>query len=215
MFGVLPSFQGSLEKLGIGADGVKSTPLSGEPDLLRGPSPEANALIQGSVEATYARFLDIVAKARRKTPQQVDAIAQGRVWDGGTARQLGLIDGFGGMEEAVAKAAAAGQARTTKSVRYIEPPKSVEDELVEMIASDREDDSAAPADAFAVFAEGAQEAARRGAGRNPVAARRPGDPGPLPRMRAGGGYDEQSRAGGLLGGAVRPAYSASAPVRSG
>ena len=152
VFGVLPSFQGSLEKLGIGADGVKSTPLSGEPDLLRGPSPDANALIQASVEATYARFLDIVAKARRKTPQQVDAIAQGRVWDGGTARQLGLIDGFGGMDEAIAKAAQLAKL-DDKGVRYIEPPKSIEDELVEMLASDREDDGAAPADAFAMFAE--------------------------------------------------------------
>jgi protease-4 len=153
VFGVLPSFQGSLAKLGIGADGVKSTPLSGEPDLLRGPSPEANALIQTSVEATYARFLDIVAKARGKTPQQVDAIAQGRVWDGGTARQLGLIDGFGGMDDAVAKAAQLAKL-DDKSVRYIEPPKSVEDELVEMLADDREDDGAAPADAFAMFGEG-------------------------------------------------------------
>ena len=154
VFGVLPSFQGSLDKLGIGADGVKSTPLSGEPDLLRGPSPEANVLIQTSVEATYARFRDIVAKARRKTPQQVDAIAQGRVWDGGTARQLGLVDGFGGMEEAVAKAAALAKLGDDAGVRYIEPPKSVEDELVEMLANDREDDGAAPADAFAQFAEG-------------------------------------------------------------
>ncbi|MEO7601685.1 MAG: signal peptide peptidase SppA [Sphingomicrobium sp.] len=153
VFGVLPSFQGSLAKLGIGADGVKTTPLSGEPDLLRGPSPEANALIQTSVEATYRRFLDIVAKARRKTPQQVDAIAQGRVWDGGTARQLGLIDGFGGIEEAVAKAAALAKLGDERGVRYIEPPMSVEEELIEMVAGDREDDSAAPADAFATFAE--------------------------------------------------------------
>ena len=152
VFGVLPSFQGSLQKLGIGADGVKSTPLSGEPDLLRGPSPEANALIQGSVEATYRRFLEIVAQSRRKTPQQVDAIAQGRVWDGGTARQLGLIDGFGGMDEAVAKAAQLAKLGDERGVRYIEPPKSVEDELIAAWA-DREDDSAAPADAFAVFAE--------------------------------------------------------------
>jgi len=153
VFGVLPSFQGSLEKLGIGADGVKSTPLSGEPDLLRGPSPEANALIQTSVEATYRRFLDIVAQARRKTPSQVDAIGQGRVWDGGTARQLGLVDGFGGVEEAVAKAAALAKLGDERGVRYIEPPKSVEDELVEMLANDREDDGTAPADAFAAFAE--------------------------------------------------------------
>jgi protease-4 len=153
VFGVLPSFQGSLEKLGLGADGVKSTPLSGEPDLLRGPSPEANALIQTSVEATYRRFLDIVAQARGKTPQQVDAIGQGRVWDGGTARQLGLIDSFGGVEEAVAKAAALAKLGDERRVRYIEPPKSVEDELVEMFADDRDEDGTVPADAFAAFAE--------------------------------------------------------------
>ena len=153
VFGILPSFQGTLEKLGIGADGVKSTPLAGEPDLLRGPSAEANALIQTSVESTYRRFLDIVAKARRKTPQQVDAIGQGRVWDGGTARQLGLVDGFGGMDEAVAKAAQLAKLGDERGVRYIEPPKSVEDELIEMFANDREDDGAASADAFAAFAE--------------------------------------------------------------
>lgn len=153
VFGVLPSFQGTLAKLGIGADGVKTTPLSGEPDLLRGPSPEANALIQTSVEATYRRFLNIVGKARRKTPGQVDAIGQGRVWDGGTARQLGLVDGFGGVEEAVAKAAQLAKLGDERGVRYIEPPKSVEDELIAMFADDREDDGQAPVDAFAVFAE--------------------------------------------------------------
>ena len=106
VFGVLPSFEGTLAKLGIGADGIKTTPLSGEPDLLKGPSPEAaDALIQAGVEQVYRKFLAIVAESRRKTPAEIDRIAQGRVWDGGTARQLGLVDGFGGMDEAVAKAA--------------------------------------------------------------------------------------------------------------
>ena len=105
VFGVLPSFQGTLQKLGVGADGVKTTPLSGEPDLLKGPSPEAGQLIQTGVESMYGRFLGIVAASRHKTPQQVDQIAQGRVWDGGTARQIGLIDGFGGIQDAIAKAA--------------------------------------------------------------------------------------------------------------
>ena len=50
VFGVIPSFQGTLQKLGIGADGVKTTPLSGEPDLFKGPSPEASQLIQTGVE---------------------------------------------------------------------------------------------------------------------------------------------------------------------
>ena len=66
VFGVLPSFEGTLTKLGIGADGIKTTPLSGEPDLLKGPSPEVDALIQSGVESTYRRFLGIVAQSRRK-----------------------------------------------------------------------------------------------------------------------------------------------------
>src|SRR5438445_866842 len=72
VFGVLPSFQGTLQKLGVGADGVKTTKLSGEPDLLKGPSPEASPLIQTGVEAMYSRFLNIVAQPRDKTPSQVD-----------------------------------------------------------------------------------------------------------------------------------------------
>ena len=61
VFGILPSFEGTLQKLGIGADGMKTTPLSGEPDLLKGPSPEADQLIQTGVESIYGRFLGIVA----------------------------------------------------------------------------------------------------------------------------------------------------------
>src|SRR6476619_4789401 len=77
VFGIIPSFQGTLQKLGLGADGVKTTPLSGEPDLLKWPSPEASELIQTGVESMYARFLGIVAQSRHKTPQQIDQIAQG------------------------------------------------------------------------------------------------------------------------------------------
>jgi protease-4 len=51
VFAVLPSFQGTLQKLGLGADGVKTSPLAGEPDLLKGPSPEANQLLQTGVES--------------------------------------------------------------------------------------------------------------------------------------------------------------------
>jgi protease-4 len=105
VFGVLPSFEGSLQKLGIGADGVRTTPLSGEPDLLRGPSPEADRLLQTGVETTYRRFIGLVSRARRLPPQRVHAIGQGQVWDGGTARQLGLVDRFGSLDDAIAEAA--------------------------------------------------------------------------------------------------------------
>jgi len=105
VFGILPSFQGSMQKLGVGADGVTTTPLSGQPDLLRGPSPEASRLLQMGVEATYRRFVSLVANARHLPPARVNEIAQGRVWDGGTARQIGLVDRFGNLGDAIAEAA--------------------------------------------------------------------------------------------------------------
>ena len=153
VFGVFPSFQGTLQKLGIGADGVKTTPLAGEPDLLKGPSPEASQLIQTGVESMYSRFLSIVAESRHKTPAEVDKIAQGRVWDGGTAHQLGLVDGFGGMAEAIGKAAELAHLGDERRVRYLEPARSFRDQLIEALASETDDeDSAVPQDAFAILA---------------------------------------------------------------
>jgi protease-4 len=148
---VLPSFQGTLQKLGIGADGVKTTPLSGEPDLFKGPSPEANQLIQTGVESMYGRFLNIVAASRHKTPQQVDQIAQGRVWDGGTAHQIGLVDGFGGMSDAIAKAAQLAGLGNERGIRYLEPRRGFRDQLLDTL-TDQNDDTAAPTDAFAMLA---------------------------------------------------------------
>jgi len=150
VFGILPSFEGSLTKLGLGADGIKTTPLSGEPDLLNGPSPEAAALIQAGVESIYRRFLGLVAASRKKTPAEIDRIAQGRVWDGGTARQLGLVDQFGGLDEAIAKAAELAKIEG-RDVTWLDQPKSFEDRLLEMLASTEEAD-AAPQDAFAALA---------------------------------------------------------------
>ncbi|MES2327045.1 MAG: signal peptide peptidase SppA [Pseudomonadota bacterium] len=152
VFGVIPSFQGTLQKLGVGADGVKTTPLSGEPDLFKGPSPEASQLIQTGVNAMYARFLNVVAEARHKTPQQVDAIAQGRVWDGGTAHQLGLVDGFGGMSEAIAKAAQLANLGNERGVRYLEPQPTFRDQLIEALAGRDDDDTADTGDAFSMLA---------------------------------------------------------------
>ncbi|MGZ2412206.1 protease IV [Sphingomonas sp. F9_3S_D5_B_2] len=157
VFGVLPSFQGTLQKLGVGADGVKTTPLSGEPDLLRGPSPEAGRLIQTGVESTYRRFLTIVAASRHKTPADVDKIAQGRVWDGGTARQLGLVDGFGRMSDAVAKAAQLAHLDSNnRDLRYLEPPVSMKQQLLEALAAGNSNTSS-PDDAFSMLAAQPQQ----------------------------------------------------------
>ena len=157
VFGIIPSFQGTLQKLGIGADGVKTTPLAGEPDVLRGPSPEAGQLIQTGIESTYNRFLSIVAASRHKSPADVDKIAQGRVWDGGTAHQLGLVDGFGGMAEAIAKAGdLAKLGKDDRKIRYLEAPRSFRDQFFESLATDSDDGTSSP-DAFAARAERPQQ----------------------------------------------------------
>lgn len=144
VFGILPSFEGALQKLGLGADGVKTTPLSGEPDLLRGPSPEADRLIQMSVDNIYSRFLAIVSAARKLPVGKVDAIAQGRVWDGGTARQLGLVDSFGSLEDAIAEAARRAKL-DPDSARpvFLDREPSFEDSLLAMLAEDEEQDAGA------------------------------------------------------------------------
>ena len=154
VFGILPSFEGTRQKLGLGADGVKTTPLSGEPDILNGPSPEANQLLQTSVESIYARFLGIVAQSRKKSPQQIDQIAQGRVWDGGTARQLGLVDGFGSMDEAIAKAAELARLGDERGVTYLERPLSFREQLLDMLAQQERDEGATPTDGFAFLGNG-------------------------------------------------------------
>lgn len=109
VFAVMPTFEKALASWGVNADGVKTTPLSGQPDVVGGLSPEVQGLLQASVEGSYQRFLGLVGASRSKSPAEIDRLAQGRVWDGGTARQLGLVDQFGGIDAALAYAA--GKAR--------------------------------------------------------------------------------------------------------
>jgi protease-4 len=105
IFGVIPTFERSLAKIGVTADGVRTTPLSGQPDILAGTNAAVDTVLQSAIENGYRQFIGRVAAARKLTPQRVDEIGQGRVWDGGTARQIGLVDRFGGLDEAVAEAA--------------------------------------------------------------------------------------------------------------
>lgn len=105
IFAVITSFEKALAEYGVNADGVRSTPLSGQPDMFGGFTPELDGMLQANIERGYQRFITLVSKARGKSLQQVDEVAQGRVWDGGTARQLGLVDEFGGLDDALAYAA--------------------------------------------------------------------------------------------------------------
>ncbi|MCF8707338.1 signal peptide peptidase SppA [Rhizorhapis sp. SPR117] len=144
VFGILPSFENTLAKIGITTDGIKTTPLSGEPDVAGGFSPQFDALAQAGVEDIYRRFVGLVAGARKMTPQHVDTIAQGRVWDGGTARQLGLVDGFGSLEDAIAQAAKLAKLdpATARPV-FIEQKPDYFSTLLEQYFSNNDDQSAA------------------------------------------------------------------------
>jgi len=112
IFAVVPSFEKALAAWGVSGDGVRTTPLSGQPDLITGLTPEVEALLQADIEGGYGRFIKLVANSRHKTPEEVDAMAQGRVWDGGTARQKGLVDAFGGLDDALAYAADQAKLKT-------------------------------------------------------------------------------------------------------
>lgn len=161
IFAILPSFEGTLGQYGITSDGVRTTPLSGQPDVMGGFTPETDALMQGSIEAGYRRFTDLVGKARGKTPEQVDAIAQGRAWDGGTARQNGLVDQFGGLDDALAWAA--GQAKLeTWHAEYYGGEADPYASLFERLGGGEEDNAGQGRDLFAQMAL-RQQVRQRGA----------------------------------------------------
>ncbi len=149
IFGVIPSAEAGLAKIGVNSDGVKTTPLSGEPNVIGGFSPEFDRVAQSAIENGYRDFITRVATARKKTPEQVDAIAQGRVWAGGTARRIGLVDRFGGMNEALAEAAKrAGLKGDGWHAVYIEPQPSFAGTLLGGLMPKRATASA-PMDIFA------------------------------------------------------------------
>ena len=101
VFAVIPTFEDAAAEIGVTSDGYRTTDLSGQPDFLGGFTPAMDALLQNSIGNTYAKFLGRVSQARRLPVERVEQVAQGQVWDGGTARQIGLVDEFGGLTEAL------------------------------------------------------------------------------------------------------------------
>ena len=104
IFGMINTFENAANKLGIYNDGVATSKWSGV-SVTRGISPEIGNVIQRSVERGYHNFISLVAKERNMTLEQVDKIAQGRVWTGKRALNLGLVDELGDLQDAIGKAA--------------------------------------------------------------------------------------------------------------
>ncbi|WP_439534622.1 signal peptide peptidase SppA [Polymorphobacter sp.] len=121
VFAIIPTFPRALASLGITSDGVKSTPYSGEPDVVGGIGPETRQLLQISVEDIYRRFTGLVAASRKMPVEEVNRIGQGRVWSGADAQRLRLVDGLGGLDAAVAAAARRAKLEGTPRTIDIEP----------------------------------------------------------------------------------------------
>ncbi|WP_445374837.1 signal peptide peptidase SppA [Photorhabdus tasmaniensis] len=104
IFGVISTYENSLDHIGIHTDGVSTTPLAGI-SATKGLSKEFSELMQLNIENGYKNFIGLVADSRNKTSEEVDNIAQGHVWIGNDAKANGLVDQLGDFDDAVVKAA--------------------------------------------------------------------------------------------------------------
>ncbi|EBC4647215.1 signal peptide peptidase SppA [Salmonella enterica] len=104
IFGVINTVENSLSSIGVHSDGVSTSPLA-DISMTKALSPEVQQMMQLSIEHGYKRFITLVADARKRTPEQIDKIAQGHVWTGEDAKANGLVDSLGDFDDAVAKAA--------------------------------------------------------------------------------------------------------------
>jgi protease-4 len=101
VFGMLPNIERLAGEHGLREETVSTSPLGGWDSLMRRKTPGQLAVIQGHVDEIYERFLDLVAAGRKLDRAQVAEIAQGRVWSGSKAKELGLVDELGDLDRAI------------------------------------------------------------------------------------------------------------------
>jgi protease IV len=129
VFGAIPTLENSLQKMGISTDGVSTTELGGAASLERALSPKMASLIQTSVDHIYQNFLTLVAEARKKEITEINDIAQGHVWTGAKAMEIGLVDHLGNLNDVI-HAAAAHAKVTDYSVQLMTQKLSPKEELI-------------------------------------------------------------------------------------
>lgn len=105
VFGVIPYFKEIANKNGVRSDIVATNANSMYYSSLNGVTPYGVSMITRSVEGTYKRFVHFVTQNRKQTFQQIDNVGGGRVWSGTRAKQIGLVDELGTLEDAVKFAA--------------------------------------------------------------------------------------------------------------
>ncbi|NJD30582.1 MAG: signal peptide peptidase SppA [Gammaproteobacteria bacterium] len=125
IFAMFPTFQRSLERLGVHTDGVGTTALSGEFRLDRPMGDVSRDILQQSIERGYLDFVGRVAKARKRPVEAIEGVAQGRVWSGADAKGLGLVDELGGTGDAIKAAAKLAKLGDDYDVYYYDADTSL------------------------------------------------------------------------------------------
>jgi protease-4 len=136
VFSVVPTFQRTLEKFGVKVDGIGTTPFAGDMRQDRTLTPARRRILQTSVDHAYAEFLRRVGDGRKKPVEDVDKIAQGRVWAGIDAQRIGLVDHLGGLKDATDAAAKLAELGSDYGVDYIEPELSLREALLMQLRSE-------------------------------------------------------------------------------
>lgn len=120
IFGMFPTFQRSLDALGISTDGVGSSRWAGQFRFDRTMSEDTKVLFQAVIEDGYRDFVSRVARHRGMTEAEVDEIAQGQIWSGATAVENGLVDELGDLDAAVAAAASLAGLDDNYGLKYFD-----------------------------------------------------------------------------------------------
>ncbi|EAW1040723.1 signal peptide peptidase SppA [Salmonella enterica] len=136
IFGVINTVENSLSSIGVHSDGVSTSPLA-DISMTKALSPEVQQMMQLSIEYGYKRFITLVADARKRTPEQIDKIAQGHVWTGEDAKANGLVDSLGDFDDAVAKAAELAKLKQWHLDYYQDEPTVLDMVMDSMIGSVR------------------------------------------------------------------------------
>lgn len=129
VIGMIPTFEEALDSLGIGVDGVGTTALSRAGNPLTGMDEVLATIYQSTIDDVYERFIQLVSDGRDIPRVQVEAMAQGRVWTGAQALDLGLVDELGDLDQAVASAAGLAGLQNWQTV-YVERPLSFGEQLL-------------------------------------------------------------------------------------
>lgn len=157
VFGVLLNVQELANNNGITWDVVKTNTLADFDSISRPKNPAELARIQSLVDLIYDQFLTIVSDTRNLSKEEVNAIAQGRVWSGQEAKNIGLVDEIGGLQAAIASAAELAELADDWQLREYPQQRSWEERLLEKFFGVRQIGTNTPADPLTIQLENFKE----------------------------------------------------------